>query len=232
MEALLPFLRQYEVWIYVILGGIAIIYFQKLISAWKEWQSTVFGLERENAQRRFSTSLTILLLLVVFLVVEFVIVSFVSPSYPQVASLPTPTLDLLATPTITLPVLVEGVQVASTEETVTPTQTVLVYEEGCIPGQIEWIDPEPGETVSATIELRGTVNIPNLGYYKYEYSQPGEDLWFPIAAGNQPKVEGQIGFWDTSQRESGDYLLRLVVMDNEENAFPACIVPVRVLNNP
>jgi hypothetical protein len=213
------------------LGAIAFVYFQKLISSWKEWQGTVFGLERESAQRRFSTSLTILLLLVLFVVVEFVIVSFVTPNYPQVSSLPTATLDVLATPTVTLPALVQAVQAEITEE-VTATPNMQTFQEGCIAGQIEWIYPLPGDTVSATIELRGTVNIPNLGYYKYEYSQPGEEIWFPIAAGNQAKVDGQIGFWDTKQRDSGDYLLRLVVMDNEENAFPACIVPVRVVNTP
>lgn len=231
MEALFPFLRQYEAWIYVILGAIAFVYFQKLISSWKEWQGTVFGLERESAQRRFSTSLTILLLLVLFVVVEFVIVSFVTPSYPQVASLSTPTLDVLATQTVTLPALVEAAQAEDADEA-TPLPNLQAIQEGCIPGQIEWIYPEPGETVSATIELRGTVNIPNLGYYKYEYSQPGEEIWFPIAAGNQAKVDGQIGFWDTKQRDSGDYLLRLVVMDNEEKPFPACIIPVRVVNAP
>src|SRR5690349_5158614 len=101
MEELLPFLQKYEVWIYVVLGIAAFIYFQKLIVAWKDWQGTVYGLERAIAQHRFSTSLTVLVLLVVFVLMEFVIVSFIAPSYPQLAVLPTPTLDLLATPTVT-----------------------------------------------------------------------------------------------------------------------------------
>lgn len=228
MEEFLPFLQKYETWIYVLLGAVAFIYFRKLISAWREWQATVFGLERESAQRRFSTSLTILVLLVLFVVVEFVIVSFVAPSASQITSLPTATLDVLATPTVTLPALVEGAVTQAVEE-VTPTTVDEPSAEGCIAGQIEWTFPASGESISATIELKGTVNVPNLGYYKYEYSRPGEDIWNPIAAGNTAKVDGQIGFWNTSALDQGDYLLRLVVADNENNIFPACTIPVRIV---
>ena len=229
MEALLPFLEKYEAWVYVLLGVVAVIYIKKTISAWQQWQGTLFGLERDIAQRRFTTVLTILILLVLFVVVEFVIVSFVSPSYPQIASLPTATLDVLATPTVTLPVVVDGAQaqVAEDADFGVPTQPVM---EGCIPGQIEWDFPKTGETISATVELKGTVNVPNLGYYKYEYSRPGEeDSWTQVAAGNQPKVNGQIGFWNTSQLDQGDYLLRLVVLDNQNNVFPACKIAVRIV---
>jgi hypothetical protein len=235
VEALLPFLERYEAWIYALLGIVAFIYLQKLVTSWKEWQGTVFGLERDSAQRRFSTSLTILFLLVLFVVVEFVIVSFVSPNYPQTAFLATPTLDVLATPTVTLPALVQGAQAGtppagSFTQTETPPAIPLeLRQEGCIVGQIEWISPKAGDTISATVELTGTVNVPNLGFYKYEYARPGEDLWTTIAGGNQPKVNGQIGFWNTTQLDQGDYLLRLVIADNANNLFPACIIPVRVV---
>ena len=228
MEEVLPYLQKYEGWIYGLLGIVALFYFQKLIVAWKDWQGTVFGLEREIAQRRFSTALTILVLLVLFVVMEFVIVSFVAPSYPQGLSLATATLDLFATPTATLPALIDA---ANTEVTVpaNPTASAVALQEGCIPGQIEWANPQPGQEISETIELKGTVNVPNLGFYKYQYAIPGEDIWTDIAAGNQPKVDGQIGFWNTSQLDPGDYQLRLVVYDNQNQPFPACVVSVRVM---
>jgi hypothetical protein len=226
MEDLLPYLQKYEVWVYAILGAIGFHYFLKLIGAWKDWQGTVFGLEREIGQRRFTTSLTVLLLLVALVFMEFVIVSFVAPSYPQSVNLPTPTMDLLATPTMTIPMVVDAVQTVALVET--PTVNILVLQEGCIPGQIEWDFPEPGQEISETVELKGTVNVPNLGFYKYEFSNPGDDVWVTIAAGNQPKVDGVIGFWNTSQLVTGDYLLRLVVSDNQNQLFPACVIPVRV----
>jgi hypothetical protein len=221
MEELLPFLQKNEIWIYVLLGAVALIPLQRLISAWKAWQGSVYGLEREIAQRRFSAALTVLVLLFVLIFMEFVIVSFVVPSYPQMASFPTATLDLLATPTATLPVAAEATGSA-------PTATGESVKEGCIPGQIEWISPKSGEEISENIQLTGTVNVPNLGFYKYEFSKQGENLWTTIAGGNQPIINGMIGFWNSAQQRNGDYLLRLVVTDNQTNQFPACVIPVRV----
>jgi hypothetical protein len=71
--------------------------------------------------------------------------------------------------------------------------------------------------------------VPNLGFYKYQWARPDAEVWTDIAAGNQPKVEGQIGFWNTTQLIPGDYLLRLVVLDNQNQTFPPCVIPVRVL---
>ncbi len=227
MEEILPYLQKNEIWIYVFLGAVALIPLQQLISAWRAWQGSVYGLEREIAQHRFSAALTVLVLLVLFIFMEFVIVSFVVPGYPQIASLPTPTLDLLATPTVTLPA------VAATSSVIlggAPTATGEA-QQGCIPGQIEWISPTPGQEITANIQLTGTVNVPNLEFYKYQFAQKGEDLWTTIAGGNQPKVKGDIGFWYTDQLANGDYLLRLVVADNQNNEFPACVIQVRV-NNP
>lgn len=227
MEELLAFLKQNEFGIYLLFGAIAFIYLLKLISAMREWQGTVFGLERESAQRRFATTLSILLLLIMFVFAEFVIVSFIAPTYPQTSALPTTTLDVLATPTVTLAALVAGA--SAPEALPTPTSPLLVTEEGCIPGQIEWLSPTAGQEISETVELKGTVNVPNLGFYKYEFLQGDSDVWGSIAGGNVPKLNGVIGFWNTSLREPGDYLLRLVVVDNQNQPFPACVIPVRVV---
>ncbi len=233
MEELLPFLQKYEPWIYVLLGVVALFPLQQLISAWRVWQGSVFGLEREIAQRRFSTALTVLILLIVFIFMEFVIVSFVAPSYPKSIMMPTATLDLLATPTVTLPVAAEATTATSAvaSSTAQSQATGQAVPEGCTAGQIEWSAPKPGEEISATVELKGTVNIPNLGFYKYEYSKQGENIWTTIAGGAQPKIDGVIGFWNTSQLVDGDYLLRLVVSDNQNNLFPACVIPVRIVHH-
>lgn len=228
MEELFPFLQKFEIWIYIFLGAVALIPLQRLITAWRMWQGSVFGLEREIAQRRFSTALTVLLLLVVFIFMEFVMVSFVAPSYPQMAAFPTATLDLLATPSVTLPIAGEAATLVSTGAA--PTATGQALQDGCIPGKIEWISPKPGDAITDTVELKGTVSVPNLGFYKYEFSKQGEDIWTTLAGGNQPKVNGGIGFWNTSQLAIGDYLLRLVVADNQNNLFPACVIPVQIVH--
>jgi len=225
MDELLGFLEKYEVWIYVLLGITAVFYLQRLIQAWSVQRNSVFGLEKESARRRLAAALTVLILLALLIFGEFFIVSFIAPSYSKATILSTPTLDLLATPTATLP---PGSDQTPTVSNLEVTQAPLT--EGCISGQIEWISPRPGDTISATVELKGTVNVPNLGFYKYEFSQPGSDTWTTIAAGNKPMVNGSIGFWNTSQLGAGDYRLRLVVADNQNKLFPACVVQVRIVS--
>ncbi|HEY9077613.1 MAG TPA: hypothetical protein VIO61_13855 [Anaerolineaceae bacterium] len=223
MGELLRFLEQYEVWIYALVGIISLIYFRKLVQSWQQYRGTVFGMEREQAHGNFIASLTILVLLGLLVVGEFVIVSFVVPGFPERTYLPTPTLNPLATATATLPAAPGG---TPTPSGATPTPLVT---EGCQPGRIEWITPVAGAQIKGNVELKGTVNVPNLGFYKYEFSQPAAKTWTTIAAGNSPKVNGVIGFWNTSTLVPGDYLLRLVVVDNKNQTLPACIVPVRVM---
>jgi hypothetical protein len=225
MDELLRFLEKYEIWVYVLLGVVAVIYVQRLLVAWRDWRNSVFGLEKESAQRKLTTALTILVLLALFVIGEFFIVSFVAPTAPQTI-LSTPTLDLLATVTATLP---------SSNDLATPTASGLSateapLSEGCVQGQIEWTAPLPGDTITSSVELKGTVNVPNLGFFKYQYAQPGSDTWTDIAAGNKPLINGTIGVWNTSQLVAGDYKLRLVVMDNQNKLFPACVVQIRIVN--
>ncbi|MCJ7624006.1 MAG: hypothetical protein MUO76_10925, partial [Anaerolineaceae bacterium] len=77
MEDLLQFLQTYELWIYGVLGAVALLYIRKLILAWHEWRTAVFGLEREGALRRFSSALTIVGLLGIILLAQFFVISFV-----------------------------------------------------------------------------------------------------------------------------------------------------------
>jgi hypothetical protein len=147
--------------------------------------------------------------------------------------IPTPTLDLLATPTVTLEAknsstLMPASALAGTQTTTTPTPGKVV--DGCIKGQLEWTFPKGGDEINGTIELKGIVNVANLGFYKYEYSQPGSSAWITIAAGDKPKNDEPLGgVWNTSQLVPGDYLLRLVVSDNKNQVLPACQISVQIV---
>jgi hypothetical protein len=98
-----------------------------------------------------------------------------------------------------------------------------------MPGEIFLVSPEPGQEVSGTVTLVGTVDVGNFGFYKYEVAPQGSDTWATISAGRNVVRNGDIGLWDTSTLTPGDYQLRLEVTDNQGQAYPACIVPVRVL---
>ncbi len=227
MEDILKFLQQFEMWIYALLGAVGFICLRKLLIYWHEWRVAIFGLERESAQRRLSASLSLFVLLSLLGVAEFSIVTFVTPVYPRAYLLQTPTLDLLATPTETLAAAetTPNMMVKSIIGTPIPAAG-----DGCMPGQLEWTDPVAGGEISGVVELKGTVNVANLGFYKYEFSQPGTDIWTTIAAGDTLKQSDTLGgAWNTGQLVPGDYRLRLVVSDNQNQTLPACEIPVRVV---
>ncbi len=222
MEELLRFLATYEIWIYILLGIGGVICLRRLITAWEEWHSTVFSLEREGAQHRFNVALSLMVVLALLGVSEFVLVSFVVPLHPQTFTVATPTMNSLTTPVVAVSELGVPSQSATTLASPIPSSS------GCVAGQIEWTSPQPGEEISGQIELRGTVNLPDLAFYKYEFSQAGSDNWTTLAGGNTPKVDEVLGTWNTSGLAAGDYRLRLVVYNTQNQALPACEVLIRV----
>ena len=136
----------------------------------------------------------------------------------------TPTVDLLAGNSGTaLPDLV-----GSPPSIGVGTSNPPVASDGCIATQIEWIYSKNGDEISGTVELIGTVNIPTIGFYKYEFSPVGSEEWMTIAAGNQPKFEEMIGVWNTEALIPGDYQLRLVVTDSQNETLPVCTVSVTI----
>lgn len=229
MDVLLQYLQDYQILIYVVLGIGGIIVLRNVLKAWREWRNAFFGLERESARQKASSSMTILLTIMILAVAEFFLVSFYLPNQPKELALATPTIDLLATPTVTLP---SGTKMATTPTRVDGTTTSVV-EEGCTPGKIQWVFPQNGGQLKGTVELKGIVNVPNLGFYKYEFSSVGSNTWVTIAAGNSEsyKLADQKlgGAWNTAQLVPGDYRLRLVVSDNQNQIFPACVITIRIV---
>jgi hypothetical protein len=225
MEDLLRFLEQYEAWIYALLGVVGFIYFRKLISEWQEWRSSVFGLERESAQRRLSATLAVVVIISLLATAEFILVSFVAPVYPVANMLQTPTVSVLTTPAGTFAVAGE-----TEPEEISPLSTQAVVEAGgCAPGVLDWSFPQAGDLVSGVVKLKGTANLSNLGFFKYEFSEVSSDSWTTIAAMNVQRIDEELdGSWNTQALVPGDYRLRLVMTDNENQTLPACEITVRV----
>ncbi len=224
MNDLFRFLVQYEIPIYVVLSLGAVFVARSLWKAWREWRIAVFGLEKELTFQRVRAYGAALTLLVMFGLSQFCLVSFVVPFLPSASFLPTPTTDLLQTPNASAQAGTIAAEIG------TPAADAAVSNAtGCIPGQINLTSPQPGQQVQSSIILSGTVNVPNFGFYKYEYAALGSDQWTTVAAGDKIISEGELGRWDTSQLVPGDYQIRLIITDNLGVALPACIVPVRVI---
>jgi hypothetical protein len=232
MEEVLRFFRIYEIWIYLVLALAGLVYVRRFILAWDEMRAAAFGLERESAQKRLNQSALILVMLLFTASGVFVAVSFVAPAYPGSNPLLTPTLNLLATSTTTLPPeALANVSAEMAEPGDTPTPTEEILGEGCTPGQVVITEPRDGAEISGVVLVKGTADIPNFGFYKYEVARPGETVWLTIQAGRELKQNGDLGQWDTRTLESGDYMLRLVVIDNQGVSTEPCVIRVRV-NNP
>ncbi|OGO32420.1 MAG: hypothetical protein A2Z16_02480 [Chloroflexi bacterium RBG_16_54_18] len=229
MEEALRFFRAYELWIYLFLGLWGLYFIRKFILAWDELREAVFGLERENAQGRLNRASGLLVLLLMIAVAEFILVTFVAPAFPAANAQSTPTLDLLASATITLPVLTPGTQ-ASVE--LAGTQSAIIPSVACVASQVEIISPQNGQDVSGVVEVVGTASIPNFGFYKFEIKRPDEAVWLTIQAGNTAVIAGKLGDWDTSRLTPGEYSLGLVVVDNEANTSEPCTILLRVFRAP
>jgi hypothetical protein len=223
MVEIYNFLKLYEVLIYILLAIGALFAFRWLLRSWRESQTAVYTMEREFSSRRLGQSAAISILIVILFCTEFFMATFIIPGLPSDVFFTTPTLDLISTPTGTLsPEMM-------TQFANFPPQTAVANVIGCTPNQIMLTAPEPGDEVKGTVELIGTVDIPNFGFYKYEVARLGSDTWATISADRNPVNNGLLGRWNTTALTPGDYQLRLVVTDNQGKVLPACVVPVRIV---
>jgi len=220
MPNVLSFFKDNEIFIYILLGILVVWQLRKFSVAWDALRSAAFGLEQESARARLNWSAMMLLLLLILVVVEFGVVSFIVPAVPEASPLLTPTLDVLGSPDIEADV--PQVEVTS------PVSDFQVIESGCVSGLINIISPQANEAVSDVVEITGSANIPNFGFYKFEMASVDDPTWLTIQAGDVLVVDGLLGYWDTSRLSGGDYLLRLVVTDNQANASPPCTIQLRV----
>jgi hypothetical protein len=225
VEEAVRYFKDYEVWIYAGLGVIAIYALIRFILSWEELRRAAFGMERDMAQDRLNQAAVLLILLLTMAAAEFSLVTFIAPTMPGANPLPSPTLDLLATPTVTiLAPFGENPQVL---ETPLPSPTTLPGQ-GCTPDQVVITEPQDGSTVSGVVVVSGTADIPNFGFYKYEIARLSETAWLSINAGEQVVQNGVLGEWVTNVLPPGDYQLRLMVADNQGKFMPPCIIQVRV----
>jgi hypothetical protein len=227
MEEALRFFKLYEMWIYLLLGVVGLYFATKFARAWNELRQSAFGLERESAQNRLNRAASALVLVVMAAIVEFGLVSFIVPAVPEANPLLTPTLNLLVTPTTTLPA--EGAPAAQGTNPAPAGNLQSPDQAGCVPAQVFISEPQNGSTIQGIVPITGTANVPNFGYYKFEMARPDDPNWLSIEARNSPVEDGQLGNWNTSIVDPGLYQLRLVVTDNTGQALPACVIEVNVI---
>jgi len=206
--------------VYLILIIGLLISLRSFLTTIREQRNLVFGLEREIIHLRVVKSVTSIIIIGLLIIGEFTLVTFLSPILPASTLITTPTINPLLIPQGTL-IIGQG------SETSSPVATPL-QATGCIIGQINITEPKPGQEIRGEVKLIGTADIPNFGFYKYEFAPQGSDAWSTILAGREAVVDGDLGSWDLTELTPGDYVLRLVVFDNINTELPMCLIPVRV----
>jgi len=201
-----------------------LVYVRKVYLAWRDWSVALFGLEKELSQRKINAGLSIVLFSGLLAIGLFVINTFVTPSVPGVFQVATPTVDMTEQPTL----IVETPTLEVTAQGLIPTLSAYLNK-GCVPGQVNWSYPLDGDGVSGAVELNGTVNIVNLGFYKIEYSTSDQDNWIPILAGREVVDNAPFGsLWNTADLTPGDYKIRIVVFTNQQEQLPECEIKILV----
>lgn len=229
MDYVIRFLAEFEVPIYLMLGIVALVYLRRILIALEDKRTAIFGLEREAAQRKVTAAASVLILVGLLTIGEFVVATFLAGELAQEPTFATGTIEVLSTPTTTLPGLVP------TDATPTPTRYPQAEIEGiesnCIDDILEIESPEHNENISGVVEITGSVNTENFGSYRYEYSTVGEPDWQTIAAGSGTRIDENLGNWFTSDLAPGPYMLRLVALDNDGAEQSACVIIVQVSGN-
>ena len=212
-EAVVLIVR-YQTYIYAAIGLLAVVYLVALLRARGYLSRTPFGLEREWALQRQNGALAMLTVLVALAVAVYLMGSVLLPGLMAPRVTPTPA----AGPTAT------ASPVASNGE-------VVVDSSGCENPNATLTAPQPGERIAGSFEVRGTANIENFAFYKFEISGAGTGgEWLSLGVGTEPKVNDRLGSFDATARNSGSYAFRLVVLDSLGAFPPPCVVAITLVN--
>jgi hypothetical protein len=224
MAEALVLIESYQTWIYIILGVAGLVYLRLSLKWVNVYRNALFGLERERALSSLGRYAAMLALILAAMTGTFLTANFLGPAVP-LGSRPTgvPTVSLLITP----PAVggAEGTFVPATEFALGTPEGV-----GCTNPLATLTSPQPDETLSGTVDVKGTANIANFAFYKYEFRLANSsDTWQAVSAGTTPVVDDLLGRWDTSLVLTGDYDFRLVVTDTSGNAPLPCVIRVHIV---
>jgi len=227
MTAVIRFLAQLEIPIYILLGVVAVVYLRRLMISLEERRLSVFGLEKDAAQAKIAKATTVLILIGLLTMAEFIVATFLAEKLSQEVAFANPTVVVTRTPTLTA---TTGDAPEGATETTTPYPQANLegIESDCVQGVLEISEPKHMATVSGVVEIIGSVNTPAFGSYEYEFSLVGRPNWQTVAAGSEARVDKSLGFWYTNTLEPGNYMLRLNALDNQGKPQSACVIIVKV----
>jgi hypothetical protein len=240
MTILVKLIADYAIWLYLLLGLVALLFLRAYLVARRERDNSIFALERESAAGRMAqTSIGFLVTIIVIGGVFYTSQTLVDEiPLPEVT--PTPTALIVLPPSPTPPPLLPTPTPTGTPrprptllplETITPTLEIAVgVPANCLNPGVRISEPGTGATVSGVIQIIGSASIPEFSYYKFEFQGNGFGDWTFIQRFDNSINGGILGAWDTRSVPSGDYEFRLIVVDKTGNYPEPCTVLLSVRN--
>jgi hypothetical protein len=240
MTILVKLIADYAVWLYFLLGLVALLFVRAYLVARRERDNSIFALERESATGRMAQATIAFLVTLILIGGVFYTAQTLVEEIPLPEVTPTPTVLIVLPPSPTPPPLLPTPTPTDTPrprptppllETVTPT---LEVAEGVLadcpnPG-VRISEPGTGAAVTGVIQIIGSASIPDFWYYKFEFRGNGFGDWTFIQRFDSSINGGILGAWDTRSVPSGNYELRLVVVDKTGNYPEPCVVLLSVQN--
>ncbi len=249
MRVIPELIAQYAAALYALCALGVLFYIRTALLARREESLAVFTLEREGAIRRQTQAWMMAFLFVALAGGVYVVANYVTPRLPPATTEAAPTLPPgLFTPTPSpaptptpspTPTLVPTVDlgpVPTLPPPATPTPALAVSATptagpapACVSAGTQLIRPTVGAQLSGIVEVWGTASIPDFQFYKFEIQAEGSNEWVTIQSFPNPVVNGLLGTWDASPLPPGNYLFRLVVVDNTGNFPEPCVVPIVIV---
>lgn len=236
MTVLIQLIADYSFWFYGLCGLGILLCLRAALMAIREKERSLFTLEKEAATSRIYRAMSTSLIFLAVGAGIFYVTNFLEPHLVFLAQEPTPTPLLFPTPTFT-----PGPPTATPRPTPTripytpepivsptpPTSTPLPLPP-CPNPQARLTYPTVGAVLKGAVQIRGSANIDNFHYYKFEFKSEGAAEWSFLQRFDEPVETGVLGTWDTSALPVGPYLFRLVVVDKTGNYPEPCEVKVFV----
>lgn len=245
MEQVLRFIADYQWWIYGVLGLILLFYVRLAIVARRQGARSIFKLEQEQSQVRYSRSVIVSAVVLLVMVAVFVLANPLLPAADPVST-PTPTVTTgpLAAATLTAtppPPTITATATATRERPTRPPQITPTFEvvatpepqvrpAACPDPNVRITSPGVNQVVQGNVAVRGTANLANFDYYKVEVGAGADPAqWTVVGQLHRGPVNG--GVLETLNSNAyppGIYTLRLVVVDVTGNYPDPCRVTINI----
>ncbi len=241
MTVLVKLVADYAIYLYVIVGLIAVVFLRAYTVARHERENSIFTLERESATGRMVQAIIGFLVMLIIIGSVFYTSQTLVEEIPLPEATPTPTVLVVLPPSPTPPPILPTPTPTGTPRprptlvvvptVMTPTVEVPTAVAAHCPNPgVNIAQPGNGSAASGVIQIVGSAVIPDFWYYKFEFRPSGADAWTFIQRFDVPISGGILTAWDTRTVASGNYELRLVVVDKTGNYPEPCVLQLAVQN--